>query len=279
VTSAERLAAIVTAVEAVGLRCLVMGGHAVRFYGFERSTSDFDLQMAPDGWDDLADRLARTPLAATGVLSEGNTWRPGAFRRFQIGQLPDGREEWLEFWRSNHLLSPFAEAYARREVGTYGGRSLAFLGLPDLIRSKETERDFDWDDIRILEEFLDARRFAAVESRSAEPVSALVDVRSRKGFERLYESKHLADSVAVKSAIHSTTSTVTWAYLRPFVSELDASTPPAPIESAIERKLRTVALASGLHLSLVEMVRRRYKTERQAADAADKQAIRASQSR
>ena len=35
-----RLAEIVAALEAVGLNCLVMGGHAVRFYGLDRNTGD-----------------------------------------------------------------------------------------------------------------------------------------------------------------------------------------------------------------------------------------------
>jgi hypothetical protein len=34
----ERLAQIISALEAVGVRCLVMGGHAVRFCGVERRT-------------------------------------------------------------------------------------------------------------------------------------------------------------------------------------------------------------------------------------------------
>lgn len=56
-TPEERLATILTGLEAVGLRCLVMGGHAVRHYGLQRYTNDFDLTVAPDGWDDLTDRL------------------------------------------------------------------------------------------------------------------------------------------------------------------------------------------------------------------------------
>ena len=64
----ERLAAVVTALEAVGLSCLVMGGHAVRFYGFHRYTSDFDLHLSADGWADLSDRLNGSPLAAAGPL-------------------------------------------------------------------------------------------------------------------------------------------------------------------------------------------------------------------
>jgi hypothetical protein len=97
VTPDARLAEVVSELEAVGISCLVMGGHAVRFYGRFRYTNDVDLHVAPDQWDDLPARLARTNLFAGGAISEGPSWRPGAFRRFQIGTLPDSREEWLEF--------------------------------------------------------------------------------------------------------------------------------------------------------------------------------------
>src|SRR5947209_8438653 len=96
----------------------------------------------------------------------------------QIGTLPSGREEWLEFWRENHLLAPFGELFSRREQGVYGGRSLAFLSLPDLIRSKETERETDWQDIAFLEEFLDARLLAQASADQAALVRALAQVRS-----------------------------------------------------------------------------------------------------
>jgi hypothetical protein len=142
-TPAGRLAAILTALEDVGLRCLVMGGHAARFYGIERNTNDFDLHLSPDGWDDLPDRLRCSALFAGRTPAEGPSWRPQVFRRFQVGTLPDGRAEWLEFWKENHLLPPFDELFARREVGEYGGRPVAFLSLPDLIRAKETERESD----------------------------------------------------------------------------------------------------------------------------------------
>jgi hypothetical protein len=105
----ERLAAIIAALEEVGLSCLVMRGHAVRHYSLQRHTNDFDLTLAPKGWNDLLDRLGRTELFPDGVPVEGNSWRPGAFRRFVIGRLADGQEEWLEFWKENHLLAPFPE--------------------------------------------------------------------------------------------------------------------------------------------------------------------------
>jgi hypothetical protein len=135
-----RLAEIVTALEGAGVSCLVLGGHAVRYYGLDRTTNDYDLHLAPDAWADLASRLGRTALLAGQPATEGPSWRPGDFRRFLLGRFPDGREEWLEFWRHNHLLAPFAELYSRREEGEYGGRRLPFLSLPDLIRSKETQR-------------------------------------------------------------------------------------------------------------------------------------------
>ena len=75
----ERLAAIVAALESVGLSCLVMGGHAVRFYGLQRHTNDFDLTLAPDGWDELSDRLARTGLFAGAAPVEGNSPPESAF--------------------------------------------------------------------------------------------------------------------------------------------------------------------------------------------------------
>lgn len=42
-----RLAEVVSALEVVGVSCLVMGGHAVRFYGLSRNTDDVDLHIYP----------------------------------------------------------------------------------------------------------------------------------------------------------------------------------------------------------------------------------------
>ena len=126
-TADERLASIVTALESLGLVSLVMGGHAVRFYGLQRNTIDFDLHLAPDRWNDLPDLLARTTLSSGEPILEGNSWQPQAFRRFQIGRLADGREEWLEFWRENHLLAPFAELRAGGKPDTMAAvRSTSF---------------------------------------------------------------------------------------------------------------------------------------------------------
>jgi hypothetical protein len=213
VTPEERLAWIVSALESVGLACLVMGGHAVRYYGLQRYTNDFDLTLARDGWDDLADRLARTGLFSGGELVEGNSWRPGAFRRFQLGTLADGQEEWLEFWRENHLLDPFPDLFARREVGAYGTREVPFLALPDLLRSKETERAKDWDDVSYLEEFLDARLHARCVAGAVALADALAGLRSRRGFDTYLAEGSFDDRQAVKTALGRAVNPIAQAFL------------------------------------------------------------------
>lgn len=273
-----RLVQIVAGLEAVGLSCLVMGGHAVRYYGLPRNTIDFDLHLAPEGWDQLSSRLSQVPQLSDGPILEGPSWRPHAFRRFEIGRLPDGREEWLEFWRENHLLPPFSELFARREQGVYGGRELPFLALPDLIRSKETERESDWQDIAVLEEFQDARSIARVNAGNRSRADALVSVRSRRGFNRYLQEGHLASSSVVKQALSQARHPVTQAYLLPCAPDAtDIPPPTVPLEPVIVKRLATVPPGSSLHLTLVEAVRRQYKMAAQAADRADKQAIRSAQ--
>ncbi len=278
-TAEVRLAEIVTALEAVGLSCLVMGGHAARYYGLDRNTIDYDLHLSGDNWDTLAERLARSSLLGGQPLQEGPSWRPKDFRRFQIGRLSDGREEWLEFWRHNHLLPPFPELYARREEGVYGGRRLSFLSLPDLIRSKETERASDWQDVSLLEEFLDNRLLVQVVANTLPLASALAQLRSQRGFDRYLHQRLLQDLATVRDALQQTRLPMSQALLLPFVPEVDdLPIPTVPIEPVILKRLRSVAPASPLHLALVEAVRRQYKLAMQAADRADKEAIRAAQS-
>ncbi len=98
-----RLAEIYEAMVGSGIRTLVMGGHAVRFYGIDRTTIDYDLHLASADWEKLPDVLRRFFLARQESFEEAPSWRPDDFRRFVIGRLPDGREEKLEFWRRTPL--------------------------------------------------------------------------------------------------------------------------------------------------------------------------------
>ena len=271
-----RVAEVVWELEAVGVSCLVLGGHAVRFYGLARNTNDVDLHIAAEHWDSLENRLARTQLFA-GPAIEGPSWRADVFRRFRIGTLQDGRDEWLEFWKENHLLAPFDELRTRAERGPYGGRELTFIGLEDLIRSKETERDADWQDITVLEQFLDARLLAQVRSARRTAVEALVSMRSQTGFLGYLEAGHLTSNNAA-AAVARCSNPVTQSFLVPFAPDAPAQAPFMPIEPIVLARLRSTPPASALHLSLVEIVRRRYIAFRKDIDRLDKEAIRSRQS-
>jgi hypothetical protein len=278
VNPALRLAEIVTALEGVGLTVLVMGGHAVRYYGLDRNTIDYDLHLSPADWDGLLARLNQSSLAAAHPLTQGPSWRPDAFQRFLLGQLPDGRDEWLEFWRNNHLLPPFADLYSRREQGLYGERLLSFLSLPDLIRSKETERESDWQDVAALEEIQDSRLLNQVTAGTIAVDQALSGVRSRRGLESFAQGGYLKDQAVVRQALLQTRLSIAQAILLPGAGA-DAAPLPATVsmEPVVVNRLRTVAPTSALHLALIEVVRRQYKLAMQNADAADKKAIRAAQ--
>ena len=230
----SRLAEIVSALEGAGIPCLVMGGHAVRFYGLSRNTIDFDLHLAPDSWAELSPRLAGTPLFAGKLVLEGPSWRPNSFRRFLIGRLSDGREEWLEFWCENHLLPSFSELYARREQGLYGGRLLSFLALPDLIKSKETERAVDWQDITVLEEFLDARMLAQADSGGRTLPDALSRIRSRSGFETALQRGLFSDAHLVEQALGAASLAITQ----------DSSSLSLPVDEARRRRSSPMILSA-----------------------------------
>ncbi|MGH7174315.1 MAG: hypothetical protein ACRELG_28955, partial [Gemmataceae bacterium] len=107
---------------------------------------------------------------------------------------------------------------------------------------------------------------------------ALAQLRSRRGLESYWQKGHLMDRSSIQDALTRTHLSITQAYLLPLQPDLPL--PPVanvPIEPVILKRLRTVTPASALHLVLAEAVRRQYKLAAQAADRADKQAIRAAQ--
>lgn len=240
--SAEaRLAALWTELQRLGVSSLVMGGHAVRHYGVDRSTIDFDLHVAiadPE-WGALHELLLTSPLLASS--REGPSWRSRAFRRFVVGVLADGE---------------------------YGGALRPFLGLDDLIRSKETEREDDWRDVRLLEEIADERRLArVVDARTRALV--LVNLRSQRGFERAHAAGLLADHESVVEALHAASTPITVAFLAPFCA--GAVPAQTPAVEAVMAAIRHVEGGSVRHRALVEAVRRLHQRPCMGADRRDKE--------
>lgn len=261
-----RLQHVVSAVRRAGLDPLILGGQAVRHYGVDRSTIDFDLYTGAATTDEIRARLAASDLL--GHAREGSSWRPGDFVRFEIGRLPDGREEWLEFWLHNHLLRPFAEVSPDRETDRSTG--LDYIGLADLLRSKETERERDWLDVDKLEEIADDRAFANAVTPDR-VVTALANLRSRRGFDRAGDDGHFADRAAVEAAVRATAHPVSLAYLLPLApSIVPAAAVMAAIEPSLLAGLRAVAFGTSKHLLLPELVRRSYRRRAIRIDRDDK---------
>jgi hypothetical protein len=263
----QRLAVIYAELGRLGLPALVMGGHAVRFYGIDRSTIDYDLAITlPEPrWERLPEVLRASPLFA--IVREGPSWRPSDFRRLIVGALPDGREERLEFWRRNHLLAPFADLDRRKTIGRYGGGEVAFLGLDDLIRSKETEREDDWRDVRLLEEIADERRLAG---DPVPLVACLAELRSQRGFETALRRGLLGPNDATREAAVVARHPVSRAFLAPY-APITMALESEAIEKLLSGPIASLAPGSARHLALVEAVRRLHQRDRMAEDRADKE--------
>lgn len=269
-TNVQRLIEIVAALDELQVPHLVMGGHAVRYYGFNRETNDHDLHIPVEAGRNLSELLGKTTLFVGGTPAETATWRGEDFRRFVLGSLPDGKEELLEFWIRNHLLDDFESLYQRREVGSYGERQVSFLSLPDLIRSKETERDGDWDDIKILEEILDQRRIAQAK-QSGDVVAALTTLRSLRGLDMAFRAGLLTDSLVAATALRNANNPITQALLLPFAPEAAPEIPDSEALVALLREnLAQATPCSTRHQLLIEAVRLRYKRAMQAIDRQEK---------
>ncbi len=269
-TNVRRLTEIVAALDELRVPHLVMGGHAVRYYGFNRETTDHDLHIPVEAGRNLSELLSKTTLFVAGTPAETATWRGEDFRRFVLGSLPDGKEELLEFWIRNHLLDDFEALYQRREVGSYGERQVSFLSLPDLIRSKETERDGDWDDIKILEEILDQRNITRAK-QGVDVVAALTTLRSVRGLDTAFRASLLADSLVVATALKNAHNPITHAFLLPFAPEVAPEIPGSEILAALLREnLAQATPCSTRHQLLIEAVRLRYKRAMQAIDRQEK---------
>jgi hypothetical protein len=269
-TVVERLTEIVSALEELNVPHLIMGGHAVRYYGFNRETTDHDLHIPAAAGRNLSDILSKTTLFLSAPPTEAPTWRGEDFRRFVLGLLPDGKEELLEFWIRNHLLDDFEKLYDRREEGMYGGMKMPFLSLPDLIRSKETERESDWEDIKILEGILDHRNIAAVKAGGS-MTAALSTIRSVRGLELAVNAGLTAGSLNAKAALQVAQNPITQALLIPFAPEEEPALPESELLPVIfRRELASVSPCSTRHLTFVNAVWLRYKRAMKEIDRQEK---------
>lgn len=268
-TADQRLALLMRSLENSGIDALIMGGHAVRYYGIDRNTIDFDVVTAVATTDELRSCLRDSGLPG---LREEPVWRLRDFARFEIGRLPDGRPEWLEFWLRNHLLDPFTVLKSRSELGNYGGERLRFLSIADLIRSKETERESDWQDIARLEEVQDDRNLAALGSSPDAQLRLLAHLRSRRGMDRVIGQQLLGDADLRTRALRESAHWATQAFLLPLVPRSERPSAGLAVIVTVLAALDSVEFGSDRHFGLVEICRLAYKRRAIEVDRADKQA-------
>jgi predicted nucleotidyltransferase len=127
------------------VRYLIVGGYAVIYHGYPRSTVDFDVFVAMDKQN--AVRLSRA-IADFGFDPEEYS---SDFFLTPSSILMIGREPWrIDIFTSIKGLD-FGAAYKKRVCFKIQGVKIPFVGRDDLLKSKEASgRDRDRDDLRRL---------------------------------------------------------------------------------------------------------------------------------
>lgn len=113
---------------------MVVGGYAVNYYGYNRSTGDIDLWIKPDNTnrDKLLEILTGFGFDKTGIKKLRHTDFQKTFV-FSIWEKPY-KVDFL-----THISGvDFGDADSRKVIGNFQGLSLPFINLQDLIISKIT---------------------------------------------------------------------------------------------------------------------------------------------
>lgn len=137
----------IAALNAHGVRYLVVGAHAVAFHARPRATKDLDILLEP------------TPANARNVIAALRDFFGGADLGYTVEDLT--APEWIiqlgvapvriDLLPEIAGFTSFAEAWEGRVDGFFGGVPTHYLGLDALIRAKEAAgRPQDRADVRVL---------------------------------------------------------------------------------------------------------------------------------
>jgi predicted nucleotidyltransferase len=150
----------IAALNAHGVRYLIVGAHAVAYHGHPRATKDLDILLDP------APANARRAIAALRAFFGGKD--PG----FKVADLTDPR--WvvqlgvapvrIDLLSNLPGSSSFQILWRKRVEASFGSVKASYLALDDLIRTKEaTGRPQDHADAQILRR---AKRQAELRKRT-----------------------------------------------------------------------------------------------------------------
>jgi len=156
----------IAALNAHGVRYLLVGAHAVAFHARPRATKDLDILLDP------------TPANARRALEALRDFFGGADLGYTIAELTDPR------WIIQLGVAPvridllsrltgfptFQAAWKNRVEARFGAVPTYYLGLDDLIRAKEAAgRAQDRADARVLRQAKDRRERTKRSSRRRSP--------------------------------------------------------------------------------------------------------------
>lgn len=132
---------------ACGVKFLIVGGHAVMFYGEPRYTKDLDIwiEASPENAERTFRALAR--FGAPLVNMTAADFQKEGFM-YQLGRPPA---------RIDILMSidgvSFSDAWMNRQPATFAGVEVGIIGRTDLIKNKRASgRHIDLHDIEQLED-------------------------------------------------------------------------------------------------------------------------------
>jgi len=144
---------VLSLIQKNGVRCLLIGGQACVLYGGAEFSKDFDFSFFISDQNVVSLKLFLNEIQA----------EPIAVPDFDISYLERGHA--LHF-RSKHEdykdiridimskmrgVDDFEKIYERRTTLEYlPNQTVEVMGLPDLVKSKKTQRDKDWPMIRLL---------------------------------------------------------------------------------------------------------------------------------
>jgi Nucleotidyl transferase of unknown function (DUF2204) len=135
------------------VRALIVGGYAFAFHAKPRYTKDLDLLLdpTPENARHLLEALADFGFGSLS-LEEDDFTQPG--RIIQLGHPPSR----VDLLTSLKGVS-FPEAWERRVEGRFGGQTVFYLGLEELIQNKRmVGRPQDRADVSVLESFAKRKR-------------------------------------------------------------------------------------------------------------------------
>ncbi len=128
---------------------IVVGGYAVNFHGYRRTTGDIDLWIKPDNGENkkLILKSLKNLKVEDAILKEIDKLdftKPTVFI--------DGEEPFRIDFMTHISNVTFDEAFEKKTVATFDNMKIPFLHLNHLILSKiTTGRDKDKDDIEKLQ--------------------------------------------------------------------------------------------------------------------------------